>query len=363
MSMKHKVRHRRPFLRIAVLCVTVVLILVLFVVPMAYISNIMHNTFTRFEYTDPRFTCDYRYEHFAADYPREEVSFDSDGNTLKGWIYGGENDKGLIVFAHGLGTGHESYICILLELVDRGWRVFAYDATGCCESEGDGTQGLVRSALDLDNALSYVENDKELSSLPLFVMGHSWGGYAAAAVLGFDHDVDGCVTLSGYDKPMRELTETAEDMLGADTAKLAKPYIWLYNKLTFGKYSSLSAVESINSTDTPVLVVHGSNDKRVKYRGASIINKKKSITNPHVKYKVMSEKGRKGHNTYWHSKNGINYINKVMKPQYQQLSDEYNGNIPDDTLENFYSSLDAELVNDINLELIDSIDEFLYAQL
>ena len=48
-------------------------------------------------------------------------------------------------------------------MVDHGWRVLAYDATGSCESEGEGTVGLVQSALDLDAALTYVENNASLS--------------------------------------------------------------------------------------------------------------------------------------------------------------------------------------------------------
>lgn len=31
-------------------------------------------------------------------------------NTLRGYIYGENNDKGLIVVSHGIGGGHEGYI-------------------------------------------------------------------------------------------------------------------------------------------------------------------------------------------------------------------------------------------------------------
>ena len=43
------------------------------------------------------------YPVFEADYPREEVEFQSGRLMLRGWIYGAEHTDRLLVFAHGIG--------------------------------------------------------------------------------------------------------------------------------------------------------------------------------------------------------------------------------------------------------------------
>ena len=83
------------------------------------------------------------YPAFAADHPRQEVEFPSGDLNLKGWIYGAENTDRLLVFAHGISSGHEAYVNQLLWFADHGWCVFAYDAAGSGDSPGDSTKGLV----------------------------------------------------------------------------------------------------------------------------------------------------------------------------------------------------------------------------
>ena len=81
-------------------------------------------------------------------------------------------------------------------------------------SEGSGTRGLPQSALDLDAALDYIESDESLNSFPVFLMGHSWGGYAVTAVLNFDHEIAGSVSVAGYNDPMTMISEFADGMMG-----------------------------------------------------------------------------------------------------------------------------------------------------
>lgn len=318
----------------------------------------MRKNFGRGEYPERRFSANYFYDHYEAEYPREEVSFRSGENTLKGFIYGMDNDSGLIVFAHGIGSGHELYLSMITRLVDCGWRIFAYDATGSGYSEGDGSKGLAQSVIDLDNALSFAESDPRLNDLDMFVLGHSWGGYASAASLNFDHDIKGCISMSGYYLPFAELAETCDGMYGK-ASKLLYPFIWLFNKATFGKDSSWSAVDGINKRDIPVLVIHGTGDDVILFDGASIIAQKDSITNPDVKYKVFDEEGRNGHNTYFYTPEYKEYKASYVTPVQNELREKYGKNIPDEEREKLYDMIDKELYNGFNPELISLIDGFL----
>ena len=361
---REKRRKRRRDIRKLIFATICAFIVMLFATGMTLTTLLMRQKFGRVDYPPAKYTYSYRYSHYKDKYPREKVSFKSGKNTLHGYIYGnGNNDKGVIIFAHGIGAGHENYMTMLVKFVDRGWKVFAYDATASCTSEGRRTKGLAQSAIDLDKALDFAESDSRLKDLPHFVMGHSWGGFAAAAVLNFDHDVKACVTLSGYCDPMTELIEASEVMLGGEQAKYMSPFIWIYNKIEFGKYSSLSAVDGINKAGIPVLVVHGTNDKTVRYDGAAIINQQDRITKPNVEYLTMDKKRRKGHNSYLYSAKTIKYIRKKLDPEFNLLLKQYNGNIPDRALIAFYKSVDKELANGINTELLKQVNEFFEAQL
>lgn len=328
------------------------LIAALFAAATVVVSINMNKEFGRGDYpSDTRFTLDYYYEHYSERYPREEVRFKSGENELHGFIYGTENNKALLVFAHGIGCGHEDYIKELLWFVDKGWRVFTYDATGSGYSDGEGTRGLPQSALDLDAALTFAENDSRLNSLPVFLMGHSWGGYAVTAVLNFDHKIEAAASVSGYAIPVEMIYEFSTDVVG-NARPLIYPSIVLYNKLRFGEYAGLSAIDGINKSDTPVLVLHGTKDDMIGYNESSIINKRGEITNPKVQYVTLENITHSG---MFYTKEAREYKDKFFAEmkKHENLSEE--------ELIKTYEAADRELVNQPNEELLTQIEDFFEA--
>ena len=71
-----------------------------------------------------------------------QLIFESGENTLRGYIYGAENTKGLVVISHGLGFDAEHYLPEVLYFVEHGWRVFSFDNTGTHESKGQVRSGF-----------------------------------------------------------------------------------------------------------------------------------------------------------------------------------------------------------------------------
>lgn len=331
-----------------------ILLAVLFTVATVITAVSMDENFGRGDYPDTRLTLDYYYEHYQADYPRTEVTFKSGENTLHGFIYGAENDKALLVFAHGIGGVHEGYMKELAWFVDRGWRVFAYDATGSGYSEGDGTRGLPQSALDLNEALTFAENDERLSGLPVYLMGHSWGGYAVTAVLNFDHDIKGVASVAGYAEPVEMIYEFASRVVG-DFRPLIYPSICLYNKLRFGKYAELSAVDGINKSDVPVLIFHGTKDSTISYNGSAIMNHRSEITNPNVRYETLEGVTHSG---MFYTEEARSYNNNVFAGQIRALREKYGDDIPEEELLALYANADRDLMNTPNEELLGMIESF-----
>jgi len=316
---------------------------------------VISDLFQRVEYS--KYHIGYDYDHYKKDYPRKNVSFRSGENNLQGYIYGNENDKGLIVLAHGVGCGHEYRLNEITWFVDKGWRVFAYDGTGCCTSEGKGMKGLPQSALDMDSALTFIESDSELSKLPKFTMGHSWGGYAAAAVLNFDHDVTAAASISGYDRPMEMMSEFAEGMMGKATA-LIYPFMWVDSRFRFGKDIDISAVEGINKSNASVLIIHGKKDEVVGFDRSGIISKSSEIANPNVEYYPI-EGEYSTHIGVFYTEAANQYKKQLGDEKTKKAAEKYgSGEIPDDFLDEFYGSIDMEKANEPNIAMYEKINEF-----
>ena len=239
------------------------------------------------------------YPAFAADYPRESADFPYGDLTLKGYLYGMENTDRLLVFAHGIGTGHEAYMNQLCWFVDHGWRVFAYDAVGCGDSPGDSTVGLTESALVLDSALTFAEQDDRLKNMPKVLLGHSWGGFAVGGVLNFDHDVKAAAELSGYAYPMEMMNLGAKAAVGSIGAAVFSPFSALYNKIVYGKHAGLNAVDGINKAGIPFLAMHGERDGFVKPE-VGIFSQTDKITNPHAEFVPITGEFSH-HNDFFHS--------------------------------------------------------------
>ncbi|TAH64486.1 MAG: alpha/beta fold hydrolase [Anaerolineaceae bacterium] len=353
--MKNDQRRSRGIIKIIGLSIIGVVI-VFSIISMIAVKFVYDGQFPRYDRYDDTITARLRYTDLELEYPRNLVSFKSGKNRLQGYVYGLKQDMGLVVIAHGLGGGADSYLPQITYFVDHGWRVFAYDATGSFDSEGKTTKGFPQALIDLDAALTYINTQAEFDNLPIMLFGHSWGGYAVANALHFDHEISGIVSVSGVNSPMEIILEQGQQMMGG-LIHTQYPFLWLYQRILFGKVASLNAVDAINRSDIPILIIHGTEDELVDYKGSSIISKMNEINNPNVRTISINESGRNGHNNIFRSDAAIDYINEI-NTSYHELFDSYEQNIPYEINQDFYSRIDRSLAQDLNPDLMDEIQEF-----
>ncbi len=297
------------------------------------------------------------YEKYAADYPRTPVEFQYNGATLRGYIYKAEDPKGFIIFRHGISSQHSEYLALICAMVDRDWTVFAYDAIGCGISDGDNVIGMAQSPLDVAAAVNYVREGGLNKNLPIVLWGHSWGGYGVAAALDLVPDVRACVSMSGYNAPCEVIFEWSEKIAGP-IAVTQRPTLWLNNKLTFGADADRTALDGINKTEAPVLIVHGTDDTVVTHDGTGIIAQRDRITNPNVEYYEPDEPGRNGHNSFFYTKAANDYLAE-KNAELEELKAQYPDGIPGDVAATFMDGYDMQRGNQADSQLIDTIDDFL----
>ena len=142
----------------------------------------------------------------------QPVFFPSDkGQLLRGAVYTcgrSEAPAGLVVFAHGMGGGHLSYMTEIHTFAAAGFAVLAYDNTGTCASDGKKLVSFYQAVRDLRCALAFVRERENLSRLPVVLAGHSWGGYAVCQSLAYaGGTISGVVSLSAPESVSRTICD------------------------------------------------------------------------------------------------------------------------------------------------------------
>lgn len=217
---------------------------------------------------------------------RQVHKYPSGENTLTGYYYPGTQPEshGLIILIPGFHAGGDSYLWQIQSLQDYGWAVFTFDTTGSFRSEGEDQVGFSQATLDLEATLKYVEKNNNFGYNNLALIGHSRGGYAACCALALEHDIAAVVSVSGVNSAMEGVMQMSCNTIGP-VAYCNYGFLWLYQVMLFGDDTlDQQACEAISRSDTPVLVVHGTQDEDIPLDSASVISHQEEITSGNVEY-------------------------------------------------------------------------------
>ncbi len=181
----------------------------------------------------------------------------SKGHNLQGYFYSYDNpiDKRIVIFDHGFGGGHRSYMKEIEKLCSHGYLVFAYDHTGCMESGGSDTNGMAQSLCDLNDCINTLKNDESFSDFDISVVGHSWGGFSTLNITAFHPDVSHVVAISGFVSVELLVKSNFGGIL-----KLYRKAIMRLESKSNPCYARCSAIESLSNTDVKALLIYSDND-------------------------------------------------------------------------------------------------------
>ncbi len=247
---------------------------------------------------------------------RQRYTFASNrGQTLVGYHYyqeEGVSPRGVVVLAHGFGGGgHNHYLDTAAYLAGSGYAVFAYDATGNDESEGDKVGGMPQGVIDLDYALRFVKEAPAFAGLPIMLFGHSWGAYSSGSVLALHPDVKAAVLGAGFNKSSDIVEEEGRRQAG-DGIDLVLPFIPLIERVKFGSYASATCVDGFNATSAGVMIIHSADDEIVSFEKNYLLFEGLFQNDPRF---VFVRYENRGHN-------GIFEVNGERKPDEVILCNE-----------------------------------------
>ena len=286
-------------------------------------------------------------------YSRKEVRFNSGENRLQGFIYGGTNNNGLVIISHGLGGTADAYFPMIIYFADKGWRVFAYNNTGVSGSEGESIRGLNQSVIDLNAVLVYVKSSNELKNLPIMLVGHSWGGFAVCAVLNKEQNVKAVVSFAGYNTGSEVLKENVVSMVGGIYYTLY-PQFWAIEKQLFGDMAKLTAIDGINKSGIPSMIVQCANDDVITPNGTSIYAHREKITNPNTVTIYREGENATGHEYTFCSKEQKAYIDWAKTSWKAYKAEHNNASIAQWAKEVDYDKAKA---NELDMELIEQVND------
>lgn len=254
-------------------------------------------------------------------------------------------------------AGADDYLPFIEYFVLNQYAVFTYDCQGTYASEGNSTVGMCTPLVNLDHALNYIENNKQLSKYPLFLFGHSWGGYAATAVLSLHKNIHACAAIAPFNSGYTLFVEKGEqytslfsDMIKTD---FPKEFLNAYQTLLFKNYTKYNAVDGINSTNIPVYIAHGKRDFVISYNYQSVISHKAEIRKNNLTYYVGTD-AQAGHNTILHSNRAVAYQEQVEK-DLKRLKKELDRELTQDEMTEFCNKVDHTLYSEVNPEMMQEI--------
>lgn len=247
--------------------------------------------------------------------PAEPVAFDAYGNTLNGLLIG-DGNKGVIVIAHGMRSGMDAHFAEAEYFAENGYTAFVFDGTGTRTSEGDSRRSVSFARDDLEAALDWLASSK-YAGFPVFLYGHSSGGYAAAALL---ERADAAAILCAFDDPIDTMCDTAVPYVGY-LSELQRPFLALWNRIEAGADANESASARINETDVPVLIVGASGDTVIPDDDSLYLHAD-AITDPNATCLLWDG----GHSDLWLSPDALSYRAAVADSAVETIDRaRYNG--------------------------------------
>lgn len=303
---------------------TIVVFLLIFIVfSSVYVMFVYESVFKA--YRADFYTIFPDYETLSEIYDMKEVYFSSKGITLKGRIYSAENPKAVVIMTHNKDASSQNLIGTAKSFLSKDYSVMLFDLTGHAESYGDSQVGLCRPADDMSAAIEYAMEDETIKNLPILLYGQGMGGYGACTALGKYPEVKGAVSVSAYADSADMLFEYSVKGMSV-LGVIEYPITAIYNLIVFGGDVFNNAVNGINSTDSPVMIIQGMEDKTVNPEGAALINYRDRITNPNA---VYLEVENRGHNNTLYSESAFT-LNKAYEEEINALYESYNNNPPID---------------------------------
>ena len=271
----------------------------------------------------------------------EKVEIPTAKGLLRGFFYKypTKSKEKILVFAHGMWGSHRAYLQEIELLAQAGFIVLGFDYFGTESSDGKNILGLANSLKSLDCAICYVK--KSFPNRRIYVMGHSWGGFAASSIAKFHPDLAGIVSMSGFISSRMIFKHLLPKPI-----HFVIPFLILLDSIKCGGYSYTKVVRVLKSSKVPTLILHSRDDTMVPYLSSTAVVQRK-VLNQKIYYHIVDGKR---HNPDY-KKEAFDYAIEVQKELLQMKTAE-------ERLE-YRKTINYHKLGEIDLDVFGVITDFL----
>lgn len=290
------------------------LFVLIFIILFIFVLKSYNKMFNKRFMPDPLITY-YKMEEFNLDCKRIEIN--CNGEYIRGGIYTyGDYDKNkIIIFSHGMGACKDAYMQEIGTLAQKGFMVLGYDYLGTYESDGK-MMGFADSVKSLDYVINYVKNSDDLKNKEIYVMGHSWGGYATINIVKFHKDVKGVIALAPF-VSVNSLLRYGIKRRSVITILM----IELIELLRFGKYADCDGLKSLKGYSGKIMLLQSTDDNQVKYEKA--LGYLKKNLKDKAKYVIMNDRLHNPDYTLDSIKYFNEFFSNINKYKGEELKDYF----------------------------------------
>ncbi len=281
---------------------------------------------------------------------QEMFDFKSNNLKLQGYKYNVSNveNKGYLVFVHGMGVGHIQYTTEIHHYCKKGYTVFTFDGQGCLNSEGQGIDYFTNYVQNLNDFLTYLESLDELKDKKIVLMGHSMGAYASGVITKFHESFIERVVLFA---PFNDIEVFLKDQFIVNIKKLAYPitYFFVRQEKSNNKNNFLRISDVINQTSIKYLIVSGDNDYLVRLDHNYEFLKSKFLDNDRTYFLLVSKRG--------HRPNLVLEAEEYNNSKMEEFNTLRQKGSPEE-IKDYYENLDYNLLVTMDKDVMDYIDTF-----
>lgn len=210
------------------------------------------------------------------------------GERLQGYFYSydGADENQFVIFDHGMGNGHRAYMREIEMLASHGYTVFAYDHTGCTESEGKSIMGFAGSVSDLDHVVKALLRDEKHKNKKISVVGHSWGAFSTMNIAALNPEISNVVAMSGFVSVSDMQKQVVPKFLS-----FSQKSLYDLEREATPDYYHLNAIDSLRHANVNALIIHSVDDKTVSVKNHFYKLRNALSDKENVRFLLVSSKG------------------------------------------------------------------------
>ena len=231
-----------------------------------------------------------------------EVPFCNGKRRLQGYLWNETGTRGLLILAHGMGTGVGYHMPEVHHFTDEGYRVFSFEYSGYGKSTGH-FYGFPQAVSDLKSAVESIDD----GALPVILLGHSMGGYAVCAVGQYlRRPVSAIVAYAPFYSSGEAIADMTRKLTGF--GRLLRLFVLPVQKVLFGRRHRCNGIDGLRAANVPALILQGSRDNEVSCTGCSMYAHRKEAAGDAVLFRLVESEDSNGHMTVIRKKgtDGVN---------------------------------------------------------